>query len=154
MNINLELDAGVQGSHGWTGTGVAPPTGAGIVVFSASMKLVHINRQAAQWLQLGGFAGRRDRRDIGERLPLSDAVIDLFEDLLLIVRSRTETEDWRQIEIAGLITGPSHRLLLRGFGIPDKRGIAEARIVMTVEAAHVDREALSVSWAGAGPDVV
>ncbi len=138
MSIYLQLNAGVQGSHSWSGTGTEYPTEAGVVVFSASRKLLHINRQAARWLKLGGLAARRDRRDIGERLPLPDTVIDLFEDLLLIVRSRTEAEDWRQIEIAGLIPGSSHRLLLRGFGIPDKRGIAEARIVMTVEATPVD----------------
>lgn len=154
MNMNSELESRVQGAHEWTWAGADAPVGSGLLVFSASRELLHINRQAVQWLQLGGLACQGDGSDAREQQVLPDAVTYLFEELLHIVRGRTEAEDWRQIEITSLIRRPLQRLLLRGFGIPDKRGIKQARIVMTVEEAHLDEELLSVPWVAAGDGIL
>mgnify|MGYP006874243817 CR=1 FL=1 len=105
MSINPEVEQSVPVSHDWTRSGVDIPAGLGIVVFSTSRELLHINRQAVRSLQLGGRFGQGRRRASREQASLPGAVTDLFDDLLLIVRARIEAEDWRQIEIAGLIPG-------------------------------------------------
>ncbi len=154
MKFNIYFESRGQRSRDLTLTVVEAPARSGVLEFTLSGELRYVDRQAVQWLQLDGRSGWGVERDgcVQQALPVE--VTDLFEDLLHIVRVRTEGSDWRRIEITSLIRGPSHRLILRGFGIPDRRGITEARIVMTVEEARFDQAPQPVSWAAAGEDIV
>ena len=151
MNLDVERERGVQKTLDRTESVAGAPAGFGLLEFALSGELMYIDRKALQWLDVDGEAGRQT---ILQARALPDAVTDLFEDLLLIVKERTEAEDWRRIEITSLICGASHRLLLRGFGIPDRRGTTAARVVITVEEACFDQAPLLVSWEAAGADVV
>ena len=122
----------------------------GLAIFSGSGELLHINRQAACWLRLGRRVGRDIANDQHGQGTASPVVTCLRDDLLHIVSARTEAADWRRIEITSLIHVGSRRLLLRGFGIPDRKGMTEARIVMTIEEAPFAEGPLSAPWVTAG----
>ena len=123
---------------------------SGLAIFSGSGDLLHINRQAAHWLRLDSRVGRGIANDQhGQETP-SRVLSSLRDDLLHIVSERTEATDWRRIEITSLIHVGSRRLLLRGFGIPDRKGMNEARIVLTIEEARFSEESLSAPWVSAG----
>jgi hypothetical protein len=147
MTLMREIQDGALEAQSW----FASPCSAksGLVVFSSSRELLHISREASRWLRPGG---RPDRLLDGYLEPgaLPGAVTCLLDELLHIVAERTVAADWRRIEITSVIHVHCRRLLLRGFGIPDERGVRKARVAMAVEEARLDDEPLSGAWMVAG----
>jgi hypothetical protein len=116
--------------------------------------LLHISRQASRWLRLDGGTDQLLQGRYLEPGSLPGAITCLMDELLRIVSERTVAADWRRIEITSVIRVHFRRLLLRGFGIPDERGIRKARVVMTIDEARLDEEPLSVSWVAAGEAIL
>jgi DNA-binding CsgD family transcriptional regulator len=107
--------------------------GAGIVVLSSSMQLLHMNRQAAELskkinMSENGGAPPRSAQGV-----LPTALTQLCSDVLKALQVRTEAKDWEQFEVKRIAGDPKQPILLRGFGLPDKGGIQHARLVVTME---------------------
>lgn len=107
--------------------------GAGIVVLSSSMQLLHMNRQAAELskqVNMNENGGTPARAAQGV---LPAAVTELCSEIIKALQVRTEAKDWEQFEIKRIAGNPKQPILLRGFGLPDKGGVQHARLVVTME---------------------
>ena len=107
--------------------------GSGIVVLSAAMQLLHMNRQASELAKLINateHAGGILRSAHGV---LPTALTELCGEIIKALHVRTEAKDWEQFEIKRVAGNPEKPILLRGFGLPDRGGIQHSRLVVTLE---------------------
>jgi len=107
--------------------------GAGIVVLSSSMQLLHMNRQAAELSKLINMAENGGAPAKSAQGVLPSALTELCTEVLKALQVRTEAKDWEQFEIKRIAGNPNQPVLLRGFGLPDRGGIQYARLVVTLE---------------------
>ena len=107
--------------------------GSGIVVLSASMQLLHMNRQASELSKQINAAehGGRGLKSANGVLPT--ALTELCGEIIKALHVRTEAKDWEQFEIKRVAGNPEKPILLRGFGLPDRGGVQYARLVVTLE---------------------
>lgn len=108
-------------------------SGSGIVVLSASMQLLHMNRQASELakkinaVEHGGNAAKSAHG------VLPTALTELCGEIIKALHIHTEAKDWEQFELKRVAGDPNQPILLRGFGLPDRAGIQHARLVVTME---------------------
>jgi len=107
--------------------------GAGIVVLSSSMQLLHMNRQAAELSKLINMAENGGAPAKSAQGVLPSALTELCTEVLKALQVRTEAKDWEQFEVKRIAGNPNQPVLLRGFGLPDRGGIQYARLVITLE---------------------
>ena len=107
--------------------------GAGIVVLSSSMQLLHMNRQAAELSKLINMAENGGAPAKSAQGVLPAALTELCTEVLKALQVRTEAKDWEQFEVKRIAGNPNQPVLLRGFGLPDRGGIQYARLVVTLE---------------------
>ena len=107
--------------------------GAGIVVLSSSMQLLHMNRQAAELSKLINMAENGGAPGKSAQGVLPAALTELCTEVLKALQVRTEAKDWEQFEVKRIAGNPNQPVLLRGFGLPDRGGIQYARLVVTLE---------------------
>lgn len=108
--------------------------GAGIVVLSAAMQLLHMNRQAAELskqINAAEHGGGGTLTSAHGVLPA--ALTELCGEIIKALHVRTEAKDWEQFEIKRVAGNPEQPILLRGFGLPDQGGVQHARLVVTLE---------------------
>ncbi|WP_455245769.1 response regulator transcription factor [Petrachloros mirabilis] len=108
-------------------------SGPGIVVLSASMQLLHMNRQAsdlAKQINAADHSGGGAKTVHGV---LPAALTELCGEIVKALHVRTEAKDWEQFEIKRVAGNPEQPVLLRGFGLPDRGGVQFARLVVTLE---------------------
>ena len=100
--------------------------GAGIVVLSASFHILHMNRRATDLLTR--LAGRA----ISEKPPRL-LLAPVYERCLCILKALQDglESNNHQPVLQDSTIGPStYPVLLRGFGLPDSRGLCHSRIVV------------------------
>ena len=107
--------------------------GAGIVVLSSSMQLLHMNRQAAELSKLINMAENGGAPAKSAQGVLPAGLTELCTEVLKALQVRTEAKDWEQFEVKRIAGNPNQPVLLRGFGLPDRGGIQYARLVITLE---------------------
>jgi DNA-binding CsgD family transcriptional regulator len=107
--------------------------GAGIVVLSASMQLLHMNKQAAYLSQQINQAENGGTSPRSAQGVLPRALTELCGEIVKALHIRTEAKDWEQFEIKRVAGDPNQPILLRGFGLPDRGGIQNTRLVITME---------------------
>lgn len=107
--------------------------GAGIVVLSSSMQLLHMNRQAAELSKLINMAENGGAPAKSAQGVLPSALTELCTEVMKALQVRTEAKDWEQFEVKRIAGNPNQPVLLRGFGLPDRGGIQYARLVVTLE---------------------
>ncbi|WP_447602453.1 response regulator transcription factor [Nitrospira sp. Nam80] len=107
--------------------------GAGIVVLSSSMQLLHMNRQAGELSKLINMTDNGGTPPRAAQGVLPAALTELCSEILKALQVRTEAKDWEQFEVKRIAGNPKQPILLRGFGLPDKGGIQHARLVVTME---------------------
>ena len=107
--------------------------GAGIVVLSSSMQLLHMNRQAAELSKLINMAENGGAPAKSAQGVLPAALTELCTEVLKALQVRTEAKDWEQFEVKRIAGNTNQPVLIRGFGLPDRGGIQYARIVVTLE---------------------
>jgi DNA-binding CsgD family transcriptional regulator len=107
--------------------------GSGIVVLSAAMQLLHMNRQASELAKkINTFEhGTSSAKSAHGVLPTS--VTELCGEIIKALHIRTEAKDWEQFELKRISGDPNQPILLRGFGLPDRGGVQNARLVVTME---------------------
>jgi 5'-3' exonuclease len=101
----------------------------GIMVFSSACKVLYANQAAYHFLKV------LNRRENGHAtdgaLPVS--IADLFEQILQSLESRITHHDHEQLEARRSLVGQNQSVLLRAFGVPDRLGIQQSRVVVTME---------------------
>lgn len=105
----------------------------GVVVLSSSMKLLHMNRRAAELLRPvtrteGGPAGNQVAQAV-----LPAAAAELIADIYNVLRLPSEGKRGDLFEVTRQVGNPAQPMVLHGFGVSDKRGLEPARIVITIE---------------------
>ena len=101
-------------------------TGPGIVVLSAFVQVLHINRRALELLNQVEHTGQSVAAEQSVAAPLHQHCHDIIETL----RTRLGSNNWEQFQQFRTIGNSTHTILLRGFGIPDRRGLSHSRVVM------------------------
>ena len=101
-------------------------TSPGIVVLSSSLQILHMNRQAiallTQW--------ERADQSIGAEQALVAPLHQLCQDIIETMQVRLGSNNWEQFQQYRTIGDSPHSILLKGFGLPDYRGLPHSRIVM------------------------
>ena len=101
-------------------------TGPGIVVLSPSLQVLHMNRRAMALLnQLEHTA-----QSIGAERAVAAPLHQHCQDIIKTLQARLESNNWEQFQQYRTIGDSSHSILLKGFGLPDRRGLLHSRIVM------------------------
>jgi nucleotidyltransferase/DNA polymerase involved in DNA repair len=101
-------------------------TGPGIVVLSPSLQVLHMNRRAMALLnQLEHTA-----QSIGTERAVAAPLHQHCQDIIETLRERLAANNWEQFRQYRTIGDSSRTILLKGFGIPDRRGLPHSRIVM------------------------
>ena len=107
--------------------------GPGIVVMSAAMQLLHMNRQASELSKQINAAEHGGNIVKSAHGVLPTALTELCGEIVKALHVRTEAKDWEQFEIKRVTGNPDQPVLLRGFGLPDRGGVQFARLVVTLE---------------------
>ena len=101
-------------------------TGPGIVVLSSSMQVLHMNRRAIDLLN--------HFKPAAERLETKPALVAPLhqhcKEVIQTLQARLASNNWGQFHQYRVIGEPNHTLLLKGFGLPDRRGLSHCRILM------------------------
>lgn len=101
-------------------------TGPGIVVLSCSLQVLHMNRRAIALLnQL-----ERTAQSIGTERAVAAPLHQHCQDIIEILQARLGSNNWEQFHQYRTIGDSTHSILLKGFGLPDRRGLPHSRIVM------------------------
>lgn len=107
--------------------------GPGIIVLSSSLQLLHMNRQASELCKKINQAEHPSDSPKHAHGVLPTALTELSSEIIKALTVRTEAKDWEQFEVKRLAGGSGQPILLRGFGLPDRGGINNARLVITME---------------------
>jgi len=102
---------------------------SGMIVFSSSARILHMNGAARTLMALFGASHERWPQMGPESMP--SILTDFCFDVLAQLRRRIEAQDWTQFEmhhICHMVTPP---LLLTGFGVPHSTG-REIRVILTL----------------------
>ena len=101
-------------------------TGPGIVVLSPSLQVLHMNRRAMALLnQLEHTA-----QSIGTERAVAAPLHQHCQDIIETLQARLGSNNWEQFHQYRTIGDSPHSILLKGFGLPDRRGLLHSRIVM------------------------
>ena len=101
-------------------------TGPGIVVLSSAMQVLHMNRRAMDLLTRLEHAAQRV---VTER-PLAAPLHQHCQDIIDTMQACLASNNWEQFHQDRTIGNSSHTIFLKGFGLPDRRGLPYSRIVM------------------------
>lgn len=107
-------------------------TSPGILVFSRTMQVLHVNRRA---LELTGGIGLGENGPV--RVVLSTPVIELRTEIQATLDSRIVANVWEPFEVRRFVFEPGRKLLLRGFGLPDRSASEHSHIVILLEDASL-----------------
>ena len=102
---------------------------SGIVVFSSSRKPLYMNAAAQQLLL------RLNRTEMGDSAILR-SVDNLLDEILLVLRIGSSDRGWKQLATRRFSTTPDRSVLVRTFGIPDRRDSERSLIVLTIRETH------------------
>jgi len=101
-------------------------TGPGIVVLSSSLVVLHMNRRAMALLtQL-----ERTAQSIGTECALTAPLHQHCQDIIETLQARLGSNNWDQFQQYRTIGDSCHTILLKGFGLPDRRGLHHSRILI------------------------
>ena len=101
-------------------------TGPGIVVLSSTLQVLHMNRRALVLLNQLEHAGQSVGVERTVAAPLHQHCRDIIETL----QARLNSNNLEQFQQYSMIGGSTNRIFLKGFGLPDQRGLSYSRIVL------------------------
>ncbi|MDO8355631.1 MAG: hypothetical protein Q7U76_04500 [Nitrospirota bacterium] len=103
---------------------------SGMIVFSSSARILHMNGPARALMALFGDSHELWPQMAPESMP--SFLTEFCRDVLAQLHRRVETEDWAQFEMRRICHMVTPSLLLRGFGVPHSAG-HELRIILTLD---------------------
>lgn len=108
--------------------GVQVASSPGVLVFSPTLQLLHVNRRA---LELTGQIRQATTGPVS--VMLSTPLIELRAKVQEAVESRTAAGVWDPFEMRRAVRDLGSRVLLRGFGLPDRKARDRSRIIIVLE---------------------
>jgi DNA-binding CsgD family transcriptional regulator len=103
--------------------------GPGILLLSPALQLMHMDRRA--WELSGKIMLAQNGMSATGVLPT--AVTELCAEVITALQIRTDAKDWEQVQLRRLVSPPNPPVLLRAFGLPDRGGVQQARILIMME---------------------
>lgn len=103
---------------------------SGMIVFSSSARILHMNGSARALMALFGKSHERWPQPAPESMP--SILTEFCYDVLAQLQNRIETQDWAQFEMRRICHMVTPSLLLTGFGVPNSTG-RELRIILTLD---------------------
>lgn len=114
--------------------------GPGIMVLSATRRLLYANRSACHLLKR---CGRTEKPTVIDGV-LPTVLRGLCDEVLQILQVRIQADCWDQVQARRLAQVEERSLLLQVFGLPDRQDAERSRIVITIQkggdAESLDRE--------------
>src|SRR5712691_1278054 len=110
--------------------------GPGILLLSPALQLIHMNRRA--WELSGKITQAENGKAATGVLPT--AVTELCAEVITSLQVRTVAKDWEQVQIRRLVGDAKPPVLLRAFGLPDRGGVQQARILILMEEVTKRKE--------------
>lgn len=101
-------------------------TGPGIVVLSCSLQVLHMNRQATALLSQLERTAQNNGTERAVATPLHQHCQCIIETM----QARLVSNNWEQFHEYRTIGDSTDSILLKGFGLPDRRGLPHSRIVI------------------------
>src|SRR5436853_6310552 len=113
----------------------------GILVFSASLQLLYMNREAQE------LTKRLHETNVGnhEKGLLPFEVMSLCKDLVALFRNRVHPKDWEQMQLTRAAGVPKCPVLLRGVRIPSHASPHKGCLLILMEALHDPQEPTGAS---------
>jgi len=115
--------------HQHTVSGTESSPDSGMIVFTSSARILHMNEPARALMALFGTFHERWPEMTPDSMPSS--VTEFCYDVLVQLRRRMEAHDWAQFEMRRVCHMVTPSLLLTGFGVPNSTD-HELRIVLTL----------------------
>jgi DNA-binding NarL/FixJ family response regulator len=113
--------------------------GPGILLLSSSMQLLYRDRRT--WELCAQINKAQNGKTANGVLP--PAVAELCSEIMKTLQVRTEAKDWEHFRVKRIIGDPKRPVLLRGVGLPDRSGIQQSRILITMEEVGRRQEAVT-----------
>ena len=105
-------------------------TAPGIVVLSPSLHLLHMNRRALALLTPLNGTVHETAQNIGADRAIAAPLHQHGQDIMQTMQARLAADNWEPFHQYSLIGDSTGQILLKGFGLPDRKGAAHSRIVM------------------------
>jgi len=106
-----------------------PSPDSGMIVFSSSARILHMNGSARTLMALFGPCHERWPQMAPESMP---AILTEFcGDVLVQLRHRVEAQDWAHFEMRRICHMVTPAILLTGFGVPNANN-QEIRVILTL----------------------
>lgn len=102
---------------------------SGMIVFSSSARILHMNGPARSLMALFGTSHERWPQMAPESMP--SILQEFCYDVLAQLRRRIEAQDWAQFEMRRICHMVTPSLLLTGFGVPNSTN-REIRVILTL----------------------
>lgn len=113
--------------------------GPGILLLSSTMQMLYRDRRT--WDLCAQITKSQNGKSANGVLP--PAVAELAAEIMKILQVRSEAKDWEHFRMKRIIGSPDRPVLLRGIGLPDRNGIHQSRILMTMEEVGRRQEAVT-----------
>ena len=110
--------------------------GPGVLVLSASLKLLYMNDEARE--MTSAMNRTPDGRKANVVLP--SGIMSFCEELLRLMNVRTGPKDWEQAQLRRVSGHGLGFVLLRGLGFPAVAGVQEAHLIVMMEEINGRRE--------------
>ncbi len=122
---------------------VAQRVDPGMLVLAPPMQVLHMNHQARELLQRlpNGKHGNGHACQANGLLP--KCLHEICTAIFAMLRARSHARDWKRFEIKRVLGAPHRPVLIRAFGVPDRRGRGYSRVVLLLEALARREEELN-----------
>jgi DNA-binding CsgD family transcriptional regulator len=105
----------------------AKHTGPGILILSTSGRFLYKDRRAWELCsQLPASVG-------GDHGTLPEVIEEMCAQITKLLQVWTHTKDWEEYRVKRYVGEADRGMLLSGLGLPDRYGLQEARILITIE---------------------
>ena len=132
------MDARVSHTNG-AQAGLPQGSQPGVVVFSPTGRLLHINEPALVALRVVEGCSIRSEGPI-DASSLPPLVLDLQRDIVARIEQRAEAGDLALFEVKRVVRIAGCKVMLRGFGVPDHRSPKQSRVIITMHETPADCE--------------
>ena len=108
----------------------------GILVLAPPARLLQMSQRAWDVIRQihDDELGNGEGNSKAARGLLPTALLQICRETFTHLQSRTTTKDWEQFEVRQIIGTPNSSMLIRGYGVPDRRGSEHALIIVILEA--------------------
>ncbi len=106
-----------------------PSPDSGMIVFSSSGRILHMNGPARALMALFGTSHERWPQMAPESMP--SILTEFCEDVLVQLRHQVKAQDWAQFEIRRICHMVTPPVLLTGFGVPNSTN-RDIRVILTL----------------------